>query len=97
MWQAIEKVIDRRAKRLLDARTSESEKRTMQVKLGAEVIRVTAHWGGSGPYSEDELRTILRESNVNENLLLTIMWKMQDRGQAEKSLTFDGTVSWLVN
>ena len=89
VWQAVENWIDKRKSRL-------PEQLAMQTNAGKQAIRLVAHYQGAGPYSEDDLRAILRKARLDESRVLPVIWELEESGHAEKDATLDGTVSWFV-
>jgi hypothetical protein len=73
------------------------EKIALQTKVGAEVIRLAAHYGGVGPYSEEDLRTVIRQAQMNEGRVMAMIWELEEKGHATKNVTQDGEVSWFIN
>ena len=96
VWQAVASFRERRRNRKAETSRKETERQAAQIKLGTQVLRITAHYGGSGPYSELDLRKLLHESKVDEMLVLSIMFYMEDNGLAEKNQTLDGQMSWFI-
>jgi hypothetical protein len=89
VWQAIDNLIDKRRNRL-------PERLAMQTKAGIQAIRLVAHDQGAGPYSEEDLRAILRKAGLDETRVLPIIWELEESGHAEKNATLSGAVSWVV-
>jgi hypothetical protein len=73
------------------------ERIALQTKAGVQVIRMVAHYKGSGPYTEDELRDILSDANLDEGRVMPIVWELEEKGHATKNVTQDGEVSWFIN
>ena len=90
MWQAIAGWIDRRSRKT-------AERMIQETKAGGQIIRMVAHYQGRGPYSEYDLRAMLKKAQLDDRRVLPVMWELEDGGHAEKNLTFDGTVSWFVD
>ena len=100
MLALIDNWIDKRARRIAERSRSAAEKLESEDKTGAQIIRTVAVYRGIGPYSEFDLRAILKEAGLNEDRVLSIMWRLEDSGHAEResafSASFGGGVTWVV-
>lgn len=91
--------IDKRARRIAEKSRSAAEKLAAEDKAGAQIIRTVALYGGGGPYTEYDLRAVLKRSGLDENRVLPILWELEAAGAAERESAFTasfGGVTWTI-
>ena len=100
VWQTIDNWIEKRAKRRADKKRSVAEELAIQDRVGAQVICTAAFYGGGGPYSEYDLRAVLKRAGLDEDRVLPIMWGLEDAGIADRksvlSASLTDSVTWVI-
>jgi hypothetical protein len=95
-WAAIDNWIDKRKRRAVEESRQSSERLALETKVGCQVLRTMALYGGCGPYSENELRSVLKQAGLDENRVLPIVYELEDGGHAERNATLGGSVTWVL-